>query len=220
MQDVTVVYYSNNREQPAFAANVQRVLLDAIGDLPLISVSQKPMDLGTNICVGDVGSSTQNTWRQFQIGAMEAKTKFVCTAEADCLYPPDYFTYRPPSDDAIWCAKPMFVLMAMRRVARQYLPKKLGSFGASFMGRETIVRAMEEVLRPLGQWGDVDEKDDGFSNIYQFVRRAGFRIRHPVVSIKTDAGLHHRGNRFQGKTGVVDYWGEADDVLRRYGAWT
>jgi hypothetical protein len=216
MNDLTVVYYTNNREKPAFAAAVMKTLLETIGELPLITVSQKPMNIGYNICVGDVGSSTQNTWRQFQIGAMYAETKYVCTAEADCLYPPEYFQYRPTVDNAICCALPMWVLMARKGTAKCYYPKKMGSFGASMMEREPVIAAMEEILRPLGQWGNVDENDFGFGNIFKHMERAYFKIRHPVVSIKTDDGLHRMTPKYHGKRRIVDYWGESHHLMRRY----
>ena len=46
--DLTVVYYTSNwldTNNPYFLENTKKQLLTAIGDLPLISVSQKPMTL-------------------------------------------------------------------------------------------------------------------------------------------------------------------------------
>ena len=56
----SVIYYTANTEKEPLAGNVRKRLLSVIEDLPLISVSQKPMDFGTNICVGDVGVNEYN----------------------------------------------------------------------------------------------------------------------------------------------------------------
>jgi len=53
MNDLTIVYYTANYINKWFADQTKKTLLEAISGLPLISVSQKPMDFGENICVGD-----------------------------------------------------------------------------------------------------------------------------------------------------------------------
>jgi len=96
--DLTCIYYTSNREDQDYEAKIRADLLTKIGDLPLISVSQKPLPgFGDNICVGDVGLSYWNVYKQIQIGVEKAKTKWIITAEADCLYPPKgYFDFVPP----------------------------------------------------------------------------------------------------------------------------
>ena len=98
--DLTVVYYTSNFLQgsnPYFLKNTKEQLLKAIDDLPLIVVSQLPMlpdDLfykkkgkpPVNICVGDIGRSHLNIWKQILTGARSVKTKFFATAEDDILY--------------------------------------------------------------------------------------------------------------------------------------
>jgi hypothetical protein len=101
--DLTIVYYSSNYlddRNPHFINNTKRILLESIADTPLISVTQRPTDLGTNICVGNIGRSNRNLYWQILQGAKAAKTKYISTAEDDILYAPDNFAYRP-KDDAI-----------------------------------------------------------------------------------------------------------------------
>ena len=74
-------------------------LLKSIGDTPLISVSQKPIDFGENICVGNIGRSQINIYKQVLIGAREARTKYIALCEDDCLYSPSHFTSFRPADD-------------------------------------------------------------------------------------------------------------------------
>ena len=97
--DLTVVYYTANFLNEHFMRNTQQQLLKAIGNLPLITVSKKPMDFGNNICVGDTPRNHIWTWRQALVGAKAVKTKYIALAEDDVFYSPDhFFSHTPPPD--------------------------------------------------------------------------------------------------------------------------
>jgi hypothetical protein len=97
--DLTVIYYTANvLREPAFT-NIQKILLEAIGDTPLISVSQKPIKFGQNICMGPIGQSYLNIYKQMLVGVKAAKTKYVAMAEDDTLYSKEHFTKYTPRDD-------------------------------------------------------------------------------------------------------------------------
>ena len=76
----TVIYYTSNREHRRFERKIIDSLVKQSDGLDIISVSQKPISLGKNICVGNVGQSVFNAWRQLQIGVREAKTEFEAVA--------------------------------------------------------------------------------------------------------------------------------------------
>lgn len=102
MNDLTIIYYTNNiLEQDVFDKCVEHLEIAADGK-PIVSVSQKPVDLGENICVGDIGSSWLNLYKQLKLGAEKATTKYVATAEHDCLYTKEHFNWRPPTDDTFY----------------------------------------------------------------------------------------------------------------------
>jgi hypothetical protein len=90
--DLTLLYYTANVIHPAIEYSVLRSLRKY--GYPIVSVSQKPMDLGCNIVV-EKERSLVNVYRQVLIAAKEAKTKYVALCEDDCLYVPEHFTYRP-----------------------------------------------------------------------------------------------------------------------------
>jgi len=215
MNDLTVIYYTNNREKTEFAQRIRETLLEAIDGLPLISVSQKPLDFGENICVGDVGSSAQNVLRQIQIGAMAAKTKFIATAEADCLYPREHFLFRPPTDDQVYCARPMWCIMARKFMACIYTPKRLGCLGAAMMHRENAIRGFEAILKHLGKWGDADEGDERLPAIMP-LRRGYFTNPFPIVTFKTNEGLHQGVPKYSGQRRDLEFWGPAGELKERY----
>src|SRR3972149_6974016 len=94
-KDLTVIYMTANQLPESFIEYQRKVLLEAIGDYPLISVSRKPIDFGFNIF--DSGEkSTDNIYRQMLIAAKVADTEFIAIAEDDCLYHENHFNfYRP-----------------------------------------------------------------------------------------------------------------------------
>ena len=101
MNDVTILYYTANVEDELFERKIRKNILKNKGDLPIISVSQKPIDFGDNICVGEHEPCYLNLFRQIQIGLEKVRTTFIITTEADFLYPPDYFTFVPPETETL-----------------------------------------------------------------------------------------------------------------------
>ncbi len=96
VSDITVLYYTCNKISAEFREKVLGQLRYAAGkNVPVISVSQKPLDFGENICVGEIGQSLQNIYKQVLTGAKKVKTQYVALCEDDCLYVPEHFHYRP-----------------------------------------------------------------------------------------------------------------------------
>jgi len=219
MPDTTIIYYTSNTEKAKFAENTRQSLLDAKGDLPLVSVSQKPMDFGENICVGGVGASSQNAYRQLWLGAKAAQTRFVCTAEEDCLYPPEYFAFEPPDDESAWLAAPLWVLFSQRGKARVFCMKPHGSESAMVINRELLIARIEKILAPLEYWGPATANGDGWE--YLLERKSGIkskRFNAPVLTFKTDQNMHRVTPHDQAsKTRYLEPWGTAADVIGEYG---
>jgi hypothetical protein len=94
MSDLTILYYSSNYIEGPFLGRVRDELVK-VTDAPVISITQKPTDFGHNICVGDIGRSIYNIYRQILIGAMFAQTDYIACAEDDILHNEQHFKYRP-----------------------------------------------------------------------------------------------------------------------------
>jgi hypothetical protein len=144
VDDLTIIYYTANRLSNHFHQNTLKCLRWAAGDIPVVSVSQKPMDLGENICVGDIGAHTHNIYKQFLIGARSAKTRYIAAAEDDVLYSPEHFRTRLPNPGTFlydmnrwsiytWCGPPVFSYKPNRLVLHQLICE-----------RDLFVEAMEE----------------------------------------------------------------------------
>ena len=217
--NLTVVYYTSNREKPEFEKRIMRNLRRTIKPLliPLVSVSQKPINFGTNICVGDVGLSAQNAWRQFQIGAIEAKTKFVCSGEHDVLYAPDFFTFEPPREDAFYIAHPMYVLWNLRGKKRVFGLKAQGSESAVIIGREYLIAKIEQMLEGHGKWRRELERHGSIPLLFKDANLEHFETKVPSVTFKTDQNIHRKTRFRRGSTTRdIPYWGNAIDLIGKY----
>lgn len=210
MSELTVIYYTSNREDGVFEKNIRHRLLDAVGDIPIISVSQKPLDFGKNICVGDVGVSNQNAHRQFQIGAIEAKTRFVCAAESDFLYPKEYFSYIPERDDVAYRASNLYIAWP-----KYGAYKKHTSEGATVIGREFAIRSIEKELEGLGMWNNEVETKEKAPITFQRGEYLQFHTTVPVITFKTENNMHSKSpfDR-KSRTGSLPYWGGIKDLYK------
>ena len=99
MNDLSLLYYTDNTIQESTRQKVADYLLKVTENkYPVVSVSQKPIDFGHNICLGEIGKSKFNLYKQVLIGALEVKTKYVACIDDDTLYSPEHFLYRPADD--------------------------------------------------------------------------------------------------------------------------
>ena len=132
-----------------------------MGDLPLVSVTQEPAPgFGHNICVGRHHPCYGNEFRQIQIGLRAVKTDYVITAEADCLYPPEYFKFQPTSGD---CYRYGNVWLNYVRPQENSSPKAQVAFFKKYSDSSQIVRKdfwLDFISKMIGneeRW--FDEKD-------------------------------------------------------------
>lgn len=215
MEDLTCIYYTSNREKLEFEKKIQENLLKVCGDIPIISVSQKPIDLGKNICVGDVGASGFNCFRQILIACEEAKTKFVISAEADCLYPPDYFQFIPPRDDVCYRNSNLYVMPDARDY---YFYKKEGATHSQIVGREFYIKRLRELFEGAPQWS-VEEKNFpkerwGKEDIFDKIEY--WKTENPVIQIKTHRGMRYYTHSDRTPIYSLPYWGEGKILRKKY----
>src|SRR4030042_5521139 len=97
--DLTIIMLTINQLPPFWTEFQKQTLLEAAGDIPIITISKTPMDWGrfnvTNILQEvpeDMWERVLNVYRQILRGAELATTPYVAIVEDDCLYPKDHFT--------------------------------------------------------------------------------------------------------------------------------
>lgn len=216
LEDIyTIIYYTANREEPKFEAKIIENLKKKAGDIPFISVSQKPMDLGKNICVGDVGHSYLNEWRQILIGAKEATTPYIIFAESDFLYPKEYFTLVPTAGlyryNNVW--------IVFHKKYGDFYRRKGESEGAQICRRDLLIEKYERHLKGQSEWwnGEIVIGKRGDNPL------TGVPVEYfsglPCLSFKTGNGLRWSTNTLKGEENLKEelpYWGNIRDLRTYY----
>lgn len=215
LTDRTIIYYTSNREDPAFELRVQQNLLKVSGGLPIISVSHSPIDLGQNICIGDVGVSGFNMFRQVQIACQAATTPFVISAEADCLYPPDYFHFTPPRLDACYRNSNLYVMPDTRDY---FFYKEEGATHAQIVGRQYYLAVLDRLFQDAPLWNP-DEKNfpkERWHKADVFDKVLYWQSANPVFQIKTHRGMRYYTNSDRTPIPELPYWGHGSKIRAYY----
>jgi hypothetical protein len=200
----TLIYYTGNTEKESFEQNVRDNILRLKGNMPIISVSQKPIDFGKNICVGEIGKSYENAFKQVLIGCKEAKTKYVVMCESDCLYPEGYFDFIPPEDskpDEIYTYDNVWLMWDRHNRTRFY--KHGTTAGSLVLNREYYMTLLE------------DDKPTVFEG-----KKLNWKpfTGKPLVNVKTRYGISFGSELTKGvkPRGELEGFGTVKDVKRNY----
>lgn len=213
MGDATIIYYTSNQEDPEFERKIQETILANCGGLPIISVSHKPINFGTNICVGEVGQSGFNMCRQVLIACKAATTRFVISAEADCLYPPDYFTFRPKRDDACFRNNSTY-LMAYKR--DYFYKKNEGGTWAQVINREFYIKRLEELFQDAPEWSITEKSFPKERGKRFFDSSESFTTKNPCISIKSGRGMRRYSHSERVPIYELPYWGSGKEIYNKY----
>jgi len=206
--DKTIIYYTANTEDPVFEQRIRDDLKKKAGDIPIISVSRKPIDLGTNICVGEQPVSYTSEWKQLLIGLKAAKAKFCIAAEADCLYPSEYFAFTPVEEEMMYNYNNIYISWKYKNG----LYKKTGYCeGAQICGREYWIKRLEPLLPEKWEPYTRDEENQLVRKI--FTERKEF-TGNPVISFKTRDGVSYRTTFINNKIKELPYWGTIEEVKK------
>lgn len=102
MAEKTIIYLTDNSLDEALAAKVREILVREARGIPIVSVSQKPVDLGLNVCVGEIGRNWVSLYSQLIAGIDACDTPYVGVAEHDCLYSHEHLAWIPPRGDVFY----------------------------------------------------------------------------------------------------------------------
>lgn len=222
MNDLTIIYYSSNSISDHFFQNTKKRLLEVAGSVPIISVTQKPVDFGDNLVVGDIGASHVNIYRQALIGAKAAKTKYIGMAEDDVLYSEDHFTAHRPRgkfayDMNIWLmytwTEPMFSY------------KGRINLYSLICERDLFIETMEERFekypdhQPIHYWAEPGKYEKSLGVTVQekeefWAKRSSVAFSHSEALSFKGLGTRKRLGGLRAKD-TVD-WGTAESVMKLY----
>lgn len=148
-KDITIIYYTDNSLEPDFAERVQRELIKAAEGKHIISVSQKPMDFGDNLCLGEIGRSHHSLFTQTMVGAKAADTRYMALAEHDCMYTPEHFNWIPPDDKHFYYNVNHWYVQWNNRRSGEYSYQRRKVMSMLICDRELYLRAIAEKIRML-----------------------------------------------------------------------
>lgn len=227
--DLTILYISASCMPAHWTAYQLDHLLKAAQDSPIISVTRKPLSLGTNL-LDTEPKSYWNIYMQLLRAAELATTPFVAMAEDDTLYTPEHFSdFRPPLDsvsydharwslftwDTIYCmrqrlsncsliAPRLLLIEALRERAAKW-PDGCPDSLTGEVGRDKVDRRLGVSLRKCIEW---------------YCHNPIVQLNHPTG---TDVGSHTRSDgrhmvkkHGQMKAYDIPYWGKATDIIARY----
>ena len=216
MSDLTVLFLTINNVPKKWAEYHKSVLLEAIGDTPVITISKKPLDWGINL-IQDKEPSVQNIYEQILRGARLATTPYIAIAEDDTLYHKDHFIFRPPLDTYAFeghrwglftWGKPTF-----------YWSDRISN-GAMIAPRELAIFALEERFdkypeNNLGELGK--EKGTNINRRESMVYYSDIAMIYLSHAGSLDP-LETNRRKAMGKVQAyrIPYWGEAEDVCKKY----
>lgn len=194
-------------------------MLSKAGDMPIISVSQKPMKLGANICIGDIGHSYLNERKQILIAAKLAKTEYIITTESDFLYPPEYFNFKPTGDN-IYCYDNIWIMWLASGGRPDFYRKRATSDGAQIVKRNFFINLLEKYLEPYPGWTLKNNREtDPPHSPYHRVSGTLFHGENPCVSIKTNFGLTFLtavDRRPESTSNNLPYWGNVEKLRAKF----
>lgn len=243
---ISIVYYTSNyleEKNPYFLDNTKKQLSDAVGDLPVVAVSQKPVEAFTknfeNVCVGDVGRSHLNIYRQILEGCYAAKTEWVAMAEDDILYSKEHFDFKKYVKEEFlggdyflydmnkvslftWTKPSMFSFRTKRRVVNQLIaPRKMliESLQERFRRVEELKKRMpeEKIIKYFGDPGR-------YENLLGVTERKSYEFYSTMPSIVFSHEFAYGYEFNQGKKKRIGdlkiielyKWGRASDILKLY----
>ena len=217
--DVTILYFTANVEQESFEEKVRQNILKNMGDLPLISVSQKPINFGKNICVGIHDPCYFNEYRQVLIGLEKINTPYVIRAEADFLYPPEYFQFRPTELGKCYRYFGVWVCY-YRNINKKnpYFYFKGYSNGAEVIDREMWMDYIKNMLDGKPEWSSKeDQPSKRHWKIIKTDKNYSWTSENPAITFKTRNNISPYTGLWKNVRPQKDlaYWGNIKDLRKR-----
>ncbi len=233
-EDLSIIYYTSNqleKDNPYFLSNTKKQLLKAVADLSIVSVSHKPMDLGTNICLGEIGRSHLNLYKQILIGCKAAKTKYVAMAEDDIFYSYEHFHQELPRGDYFLYDMNKWSVFTWSKPP-QYSYRDRMVVNQLIAPRDYLVEALEERFKKVEElkktkseaeiikyWGDPGRYEKYLGVSERNVKHFFCSVPSIVFTHESAFGyLNHGSHKKLGNPKAYDVpvWGHISNLMKLY----
>lgn len=216
----TIIYYTSNREDPKMEKKVIDDMLSKAGNIPIISVSQKPLKLGVNICIGDVGHSYLNCRKQMLMATKLARTEYVIHTESDVLYPPEYFNFEP-TGDSVYRYLNVWVMWLTDENRKNFYRKPDTFDGAMITKRDFYISLLEKYLEPYPGWyiKNTNRKTKPSHTPFTGISKEYIYGKIPCIQMKTKFGLNYTttvDEKPESTRKTLPYWGDAEKLRAKF----
>lgn len=117
---------------------LKHLVIDSVkaSNLPVVSVSQRPMDFGTNIVL-HVKPCAVSMFKQILVGLLASEADHVFFCEDDVIYHPSHFDFEPTRDDTFYYNVNVWRCHPRRNIAVTY--DEMRSLSGMCVNRELAV---------------------------------------------------------------------------------
>ena len=197
MTDTTIVYYTDNQLDEFLFRKCQEFLIEAADGKRIISVSQKPIDFGDNICLGDIGRSHISLFSQMLAGAEAADTEYVALAEHDCIYSKEHFNWIPPSDDIFYYNVNLWLVQYGGHASGMYSYMRRRVLSGLICNRELLIEAAREKLAWLKIGAQIRKGLTGACEPGVRSNQEAFVINNPAITKDLGKGEAGKAEMFR-----------------------
>lgn len=209
----SILYYTGHCKDPIFEERIRQTMMDNNPGLPIVSVTQKPIDCGKNICVGNVGASYVNVFRQILIGAQAVETEWIVLTEDDYLYPPEFFQFDPPVGE--W----QYYRYSNTWIVGHHGNYRRGYSANAMVTRDFAIRTMTECLKGWPtEWADGGRRVE--TGAKEFMGEEAGRYGEgcpPIIGFKCGGNLSkiHTGIGMEAARSL-EPWGDVYELKLKY----
>ena len=197
------LYYSHGDCEETLLRAVRKQLTKAAAFIPIISVTDKPVALGTNIVMPCEKPGREDMYRRIRRG-LEAVPKgaAVYLCEHDVFYHPSHFAKVPKNKTHVWFNKARYYWAAGLDTFFPAPGRRAYSQGLAY--RETWIRHFDDMIRQIDEGNDKPQMKLRFIN---------FKSERPNVDIR------HGENQTREGSGKRPYLSGQLKGERNIGAW-
>ena len=221
---------TSNKIPKGWAEYHKQVLLEAIGDYPLIIISREPMDWGDINIIDNDNPGPENFYRQLLKWCKEAKTPYIAIVEDDTLYNKEHFTCFRPEMNVFWYNLNRWSTATWWEPVYSRRDSKV--WASTICPRQEMIDALEEKFAKFPNWlpkMKVWEPGTGWEKELGVKERKSisFYSKTPIIQLNHDyftnavsdaewIARRHKKTFWIVKAYDIPYWGHVKDLLIKF----
>ncbi|MEX2053087.1 MAG: hypothetical protein WD898_02580, partial [Candidatus Paceibacterota bacterium] len=227
-----ILFFTINKVPQEWAKYHRDVLLEAAGDYPIISVSRKPVDIGTNL-IDEGQKHISNLYTQLLQACKVATTPHIAMCEDDTLYTKSHFdSFRPPLDTFAYNIA-RWSIYTWGEPIYSWRGSQVGA--AVIAPREKMIEQLEHRFAKFAVNGVIPKELCGEIGLRRFEKQIGANINKwvdfysedPIIQVNhdyfsvdnnspEDVEKRHRKRMGRIRAFEIPYWGKGSDLVKKF----